>query len=165
MNEEYFNKFPERMKQKFNTLEDDLANNAPLLSELDKSEPYLIPDQYFENNQLALSGLAKRKLGISKTRFIRKRLFAAASLIALMVTSWAVFNNPTNTEEVQIAYEDIADHYLDNLEDIDLDLIYSMEEEEVDIDLDLEDLNEEEIDLYWDYLFQDITDLELINTL
>lgn len=162
MNKEYFDNFPNKMKKKLDAIDDDLAQSAPLLAAMDKRSFYTIPDNYFQENEKKLRNIAISSK-VPKTRK-RSMYYAgfAACFLALCFSFW--YASPFATMD-DFETESIEDTQLmlAHLDNVDLDFLLSIEEDSED-DLYLNDLTDDDVEEYLDYLFEDFTELELINT-
>lgn len=158
-NKTYFEQFNHKMKKRFDELEDNLELEAPILMAIGKSENYNVPDSYFEQNHQKL-----QKLNHSKNASKKKRLvyLMAASFLMIGVISWHLYNPEIVQEEIE--YVDITDHYLDNIDDIDLDLLLSIDDDDLS-DIDFGMMTDEEVEIYWSYLLEDVSDIDLTNIL
>ena len=79
--ENYFENLGSRIHKRILELEDDINNNAPILSAIEKDGIYKIPEHYFSNLQNRLV----KKAGKSKVIYLGIRRIALAASIALIM--------------------------------------------------------------------------------
>jgi len=144
--EDYFDSLADKLLNKINVMEDDLAKVAPTLASLDKSEPYSVPNNYFELLTDNICGSVKpkeRKL----MRFFSYGL-VAASLLLVMYT----FVLKNTIVAPQNDYNLMAEYYSEE----------NKYEEAYSILSDgLDNIPEEELDLYMEVILDDFSDEEL----
>lgn len=100
----------------------DELKNAPLLSKLQGTNPYAVPDNYFESltqriqNRISQKPVIVRKISYSR---MAARLAAAASVILFLGTAgWFYFHKPDQMqEEIYFTPEQVSNSvYFDDLD-------------------------------------------------
>ena len=159
----YFNNLPDRIRERINDLKDELSENAPILSSIDKDTIYKVPEYYF-------SGLSSQLVSArSKTRNLRLSMYriAIAASLALLIAFGvdSVFKIDNQTEQ-SFAEAEVLDYYMDNIDELDYALIADMNIEELDLDIRIaEDISDEELELYVSDILDEFSAEELYNTI
>ncbi len=160
---DYFNKFPDRLSSRIEALEENIKESAPLLYKIGKAEPYQVPATYFDQLKAQIekqtSGPKERKIGLYRWSSI-------AAIGALLVAAILVFSLQDKESEDGLMANRVIEHIENDLDYVDDELLYELvtleETEELSEDLDL---SEQEIELYFDYILDDMTDEELSDLL
>ncbi len=178
--EDYFDKFPDRM---FSRIEEDQQDDirSELLSSIKKDSPYKIPEGYFTAlpDQM-ISGYKSSKSDQTEAnvKYLQpiRWMSVAAALTLLVMYAYQTRNTmvvepavsdrialPDEsiilTEEESLIWEEIIDEYSD--EEIWNEAMAELIQENESMDNFLDEITDEEIDLYLDVLLADMTDLEL----
>ena len=146
----YFNELPGKVWGKIDQLEDRVEENAPRFYELSQSNPYHLPEGYFESFRSKLKLQPKGR--VISMNVIRPYLVAAsvwryrnqgqgeASVLAVAVLSWVMLPNNAGDEIVEdgLLYADVYEYYSEDIDLSDQDLFLDFEEE------DFEEEEEEE---------------------
>lgn len=149
----YFEKLPEDILGKISALNDELEENAPLLSKMQTLNPYKVPSGYFEHGAFDF-GKIKKPVPVY---LLPMRI--AASLIFIMLIGWTFVKIDKGTSDPDLAEADVFDYYLDNVDELDDDIfrevyaeaVYGPEEineEEILLDILLTEFSDTELDLY-----------------
>ena len=161
----YFNELPGKVWGKIDQLEDRVEENAPRFYELSQSNPYHLPEGYFESFRSKLKLQPKGR--VISMNVIRPYL-VAASVLAVAVLSWVMLPNNAGDEIVEdgLLYADVYEYYSEDIDLSDQDLFLDFEEEDFEeSSLVSEELTEEEIYLYEEAILQEMTDQELLGIL
>ncbi len=154
--EDYFEKLPDRLSEKIESLEDDLLQEAPLLHSMRDGNPYSVPHGYFKNLENQLT----QKRSSLKVSY-RKYLAVAASLLLLMAIGLQ-WSSDVVDDSGALAEVELYDYYLDNLDDVDEDLIALLSEDEESLATEML-FDDDEIEIVLDELVSDLNDYELDN--
>ncbi|NNE26450.1 MAG: hypothetical protein HKN09_06370 [Saprospiraceae bacterium] len=161
----YFNNLPDKIWAKIDQMDDRVKEHAPHFHALSQSNPYKVPDAYFETfeSRLQLLGWGR----ILSLKVIRP-YFVAASILLVAVLSWIMMpeNSTDDPGADDLLYADVYDYYSDEIEYIDQNLLVGFEADDFEeASLVTEELTEEEIYLYEEAILQEMTDQELLGIL
>ncbi len=157
--ENYFENLGSRIHKRILELEDDINNNAPILSAIEKDGIYKIPEHYFSNLQNRLV----KKAGKSKVIYLGIRRIALAASIALIMgvvySNWNMISGMEN--ENTLAETDILDYYIENADELDL---YELEANDLLLDSEIayfDGLDEEDMETYLSTVIDEVELAEL----
>ena len=161
--EDYFQKFPDNLEMEINNLDDNVAQEAPLLYKTSQKASYLVPEGYFEG---LYDNIILKKSQASQTVFMLKPFLVAASLVAVIMLSWIFLADQNRLEVDDLMIADVYDYYINNIEEIDNSMILDIEGIEISIEEnEFSDLSEDELNLYQDALLENMQDHELLSIL
>ena len=161
----YFNKLPGQIWEKVDQLDDEVEKNAPQFYALSQSNPYRVPETYFETFE---SRLKLQPHGRIISMQALRPLLVAASILAVAVLSWVMMPQFSTEDQMEddLMFADVYDYYSDDIELADQDLFVDFEVEDFEeSSLVTEELTEEEIYLYEEAILQEMTDQELLGIL
>ncbi len=180
--EDYFNKFPDRI---FSRLENDEDSDysSELISSIDKISPYMVPDGYFvalPNQIISKHKRDNANQTKNSVKYLRPlRWISVAATLALIVmysyqSEDIMISDPALseklelpdtskllTEEEGLIWEELIDEYTD--EEIWMEAMAELVHDDDPINNFLNDIADEDLDLYLDVLLADMTDIELIS--
>jgi len=160
-------------KENINT--DNLNDIAPFLSKIDKKNPFVVPDDYFDNLPLLIQKKCTKRQNINFWSKIyeyfltpKHAITIAFGVILILISSIFIFNNINdNSNNNSFSYIEniIKENY--DIDNIDESLIVETLLSEVDtndianlvINNDIEMLNSDDI---IDYLSDNIDDVDLV---
>jgi len=175
--EDYFDNFADRMAHNIHEMEDD-KSMAPTLHNLDHSEPYTVPDVYFQNIPQRLREKISNQ---SSKNYLKVVLTVIGFLAAVACIGYSYYDNSKVVEDLkneQIKKIDIntltpmAEVYEETLEDLWLDdedllmddfTIEYLESEKSIANNDdlLLEIDDQDVDYWIDYLLENVSDSEL----
>lgn len=160
--DKYFEQLAGKIEEGIHAMEDNVEQEAPLLNRIGKLESYIIPEGYFD-------GLySKLNLPKSRPSVIRRMMpySIAASILMMMTLTWFWVNQNENTFYNQLALTEVYDYYIENESLFDQDLLIELSFEDTEKDaFDLDNLADEDLDLFTEELINEMTDQELLDIL
>lgn len=158
---DYFQQLPPKIWESITALEDNLKMEAPVLFSLGKEEPYSVPAGYFENNLVRLKSPNKQV----QPKFWKPWIGLAASL-SILLAAYFVYNHYSGEAEPQtLELEELFVYYEANPDEFSELLIDDLELVGLEEEMEFEQIADEELDGYWDYILSDFSDEELIDFL
>lgn len=163
----YFERFPDELMNRIESMEDDLSSVAPKLVAIGKGERYTLPEGYFEETK---AKLLLATTGATKKRIVNRKSLglSVAALILLLMMFTGVLKDNNELEPLEFAQTMEGD---DSAFFFSVASVSELEQWlNADMDLGLEDLTDDEIEtihsqIISDLSYEELSDEELIELL
>lgn len=152
--DDYFRDLPGRIQSRIEAIDDNMAENAPLLASISKSGMYRVPEFYFTELAGRLSHQAQRTRNL---KIYFRRVMVAASVL-LIAGYFYTQNQSYPREQKMLAESEILDYYINHADELDAELLSIINEPQAGNSSLFENFEEEELE---DYLNTVIDDLSL----
>ena len=145
----------------FNNIEDNISKDAPLFAAIQKRNPYLVPNNYFQKLKNSTSYKSKEK----KKTHLRKWLSLAACMVICLISFLYIITKEKESvfdiANPPIAFEDALNYYLDQ-DELDQSLFLELTSEtKENTSINFSDLDNETLESYLDLIISDFSDEEL----